>query len=162
MLNGVTLAYGRLCSENCCCDVRSEAGDGVGNAGGGPGGAGNCHDITGNEEVVLVETDESGTSSRVSICGAVRVFLLVRCDGFSSSESVVGEEVGLMDPARSICDTGLEDFWDDAVSGLGRLPARCLSILPMALVLVLVIVLVLSGTVDFKRSGIGGTGGGVA
>ena len=85
------------------------------NAGpGGPGGAGNCHDVTGIEEVV--EAAESGTSSNVSI-GERRAFF--RCcalidEGLSSSESM-GEDVVLMDPERSIGDTGLGSW--DVVSG---------------------------------------------
>jgi hypothetical protein len=65
--------------------------------------------------------------------------------------------VGLIDPERSIGDTGLGK---DVVSGFCRL-ARSLSIKPMARVFALVIVFVLSVAMNFHRSGIGGTGGGI-
>lgn len=64
--------------------------------------------------------------------------------------------VGLIDPERSIGDTGLGK---DVASGFCRL-ARSLSIKPIARVFALVIPLVLSVATDFHRSGIGGTGGG--
>jgi len=59
------------------------------------------------ETAVLLEAAESGTSTNVSI-GEMAFF---RCcalmdEGLASSESV-GEDVGLMDPERSIGDTGL-------------------------------------------------------
>lgn len=40
---------------------------------GGAGGAGNSHDIAGNEQTVLAETAEPGTSSNDSTRGALAI-----------------------------------------------------------------------------------------
>jgi len=118
IFNGDTSAYS-------CVGSQCEGDDGykvvINNVGaGGVGGVGDCHDFSGSEEVVLTDAAESGTSSNVSMGRERDIFrcwaILDRIEGFSSPEGVMGKDVGLMDPERSISDTGLGGL--DVASGV--------------------------------------------